>query len=106
MAEHRSDPRRARTGAEGQTGQGDHPQDTAHLRPVPVPPTGAVQYRVSWRRYGWQPATSDGVRLYERRHAAERFVTRLAGDLHPLLTDLEYVRVEIRDVGPWREVQL
>lgn len=62
----------------------------------------AFEYRVVWRRRNWRPDTTDQVRVFARKHAAEAFLAKLTGKDRPDLAPVE-VRLTHRPVTPWRD---
>lgn len=63
----------------------------------------AIEYRVTWRRRGWDASTSDQVRIFQRRHAADAFVRKLRGNGRPDLAPVTNLRLTRRQCEPWRE---
>lgn len=61
------------------------------------------QYRVSWRRQGWNPKTGDRFKLFGRQCDAEAFITdKLLGAERPELRQVIVTRT-CRPVGDWVE---
>jgi len=64
---------------------------------------GRTEYRVTYRRADWGDLTTDQTRIFQTRHAAEAYLTKLAGRDRPDLSPLTRVRLHVRSVGEWVE---
>lgn len=58
----------------------------------------AVEYRLRWRRPGWRATTYGKTRVLQRRSDLLRAMAKLVANGPAEIT------VEVREVGPWREV--
>lgn len=62
------------------------------------------EWRVRWRRTGWSTNSHTKSRAFTRRSDAEAFVAKLRSDGRPDLSRVEYVQLDERVVGAWREM--
>ena len=64
------------------------------------------QYRVTWRRWAWADTTHDKSKLFGDYASATRFIRfSLHGTERPELSELMFVRLDSRPVGPWTVVE-
>ncbi|HEV2071089.1 MAG TPA: hypothetical protein VGR26_14965 [Acidimicrobiales bacterium] len=59
-----------------------------------------TEWRVSWRREDWRPATKKS-RRFATKPLADAFLAKLMGTARPDLSRVVDVRLEERQVGPW-----
>lgn len=71
------------------------------------PPRGSVEYRVVWRRVGWQQPKSKLFQVHDSAVRFARFLKQITGKVRvegeDPMPDLTVLRIDYRDTGHWRQ---